>query len=172
MTRLHLCGSALLLAVSAGAYAGPYAGIEPYPAAVEVALASTVTRARVSAELQEALRLGLIRSGEGDFPVVTPAQMTMIANAGARAAGNAAAIAPGDGAQADDTVIVWGDPRLLRAKVRAETIEAARLGLLSFGEGDPPVATAAQEQQIAAAGRRAVEEQRSPGNVAHHAVTK
>lgn len=43
-----------------------------------------------------------------------------------------------------------------RAEVRAETDEAARLGLLSFGEGDPPTATAAQQALIAAAGERAL----------------
>ncbi|MBA3254264.1 MAG: DUF4148 domain-containing protein [Pseudomonadota bacterium] len=42
-----------------------------------------------------------------------------------------------------------------RAQVKAELREAARLGLLSFGEGDVPVATPAQEQLIADAGRHA-----------------
>ena len=44
-----------------------------------------------------------------------------------------------------------------RAQVKAELREAARLGLLSFGEGDVPVATPAQEQLIADAGRHAAE---------------
>lgn len=171
MPRLHLCSSALLLAVSAGAYAGAYDSIEPYPAALESPSASTVTRAQVIAELQEALRLGLIVHGEGALPVATPVQMTMIVNAGRRAAGYALVAEQAAEVQADDTVIVWGDARLLRAKVRAETIEAARLGLLSFGEGDPPVATAEQERQIAAAGRRAVEEARFGSSVAQDAAS-
>ena len=43
------------------------------------------------------------------------------------------------------------------AQVKAELREAARLGLLSFGEGDVPIATPAQEQLIADAGRHAAE---------------
>ena len=46
---------------------------------------STVTRAQVKAELREAIRLGLIVSGEHDFPTITPAQGRMIAAAGRRA---------------------------------------------------------------------------------------
>ncbi|HEU0205027.1 MAG TPA: DUF4148 domain-containing protein [Burkholderiaceae bacterium] len=44
-----------------------------------------------------------------------------------------------------------------RAEVVAEAIEAQRLGLIAFGEGDTPIATPAHEEQIAAAGRRAAE---------------
>jgi hypothetical protein len=42
-----------------------------------------------------------------------------------------------------------------RAQVRAELAEAQRLGLLSWGELDTPIATPEQEQQIADAGVRA-----------------
>lgn len=45
-----------------------------------------------------------------------------------------------------------------RAEVLAELREAARLGLLSVGEGDPPIATAEQERLIAKAGHDAAEQ--------------
>lgn len=44
-----------------------------------------------------------------------------------------------------------------RAQVVAETLEAARLGLLTYGELGPKQPTAAQERQIEMAGRRALE---------------
>ena len=153
MRQLQICSAAVLLAASAGAWAD----VEPYPAAVQAAPVSTMTRAQVIAEFQEALRLGLIVNGEGDFPVVTPVQMQLIAKAGERAAGHAQ-VAQGPVIEhPGDVVVVWGDPRVLRAKIRAETIEANRLGLISVGEGNPPIATAEQEELIATAGRRAVE---------------
>lgn len=43
-----------------------------------------------------------------------------------------------------------------RAQVVAETLEAARLGLLTYGELGPKRATPAQERQIELAGMRAV----------------
>jgi hypothetical protein len=45
-----------------------------------------------------------------------------------------------------------------RAEVVAELREAQRLGLLSVGEGDPPIATAEQERLIAKAGQDAAEQ--------------
>lgn len=42
-----------------------------------------------------------------------------------------------------------------RAQVQAELREATRLGLVSIGEGDAPIASAEQEQLIAQAGQRA-----------------
>lgn len=129
MKRVHLSGVALVLAVTTSAWAG----VEPYPAAVQVEEVSTKTRAEVIAELHEAQRLGLMTSVDGDFPSARFSQ------------------------ESGDTVIVWGDARALRVKIHAETIEANRLGLISVGEGNPPVATAEQEELIAAAGRRAVE---------------
>jgi hypothetical protein len=42
-----------------------------------------------------------------------------------------------------------------RAEVQAELQEASRLGLVSVGEGDMPIATAEQEQLIAKAGQDA-----------------
>jgi len=113
---------------------------------------STVTRAQVKAELREAIRLGLIVNGEHDFPTIAPAQGRMIAATGRRAAGH--------------DIVARGDPRVLRVKIQAEASEANRLGLLSFGEGDPPIATAEQEQQIAAAGRRALDALRVAEHVA------
>jgi len=44
-----------------------------------------------------------------------------------------------------------------RAQVRAETLEAARLGVLRYGEEGPPILTARQTQQIEMAGLRARE---------------
>lgn len=169
MTRVHYFGSALLLAVSAGASAGTYLSIEPYPQALQAPQVSTTTRAQVAAELHEAMRLGLMASGMGDFPAITAEQNEMIANAGALASGRVDPTVPGPGATADDMAVVRGDAHLLRAKIHAETVEAARLGLLNFGEGNPPMASAQQEQQIAAAGRRAVEEARLADHVAHNA---
>lgn len=45
-----------------------------------------------------------------------------------------------------------------RAEVLAELREAQRLGLVSIGEGDMPIATAEQERLIAKAGRDAAEQ--------------
>ena len=166
MTTVQICSTAVLLAVSAGAWAGTWDGIEPYPSAVQGEDVSTKTRAQVIAELHEAMRLGLIVNGERDFPVMTPVQVRMIAAAGERAGGHDL-VAQGHAATyADDVVVVWGNSRVVRVKIQAEASEANRLGLLSFGEGDPPIATAEQEQQIAAAGRRAVDALRVAENVA------
>jgi hypothetical protein len=52
-----------------------------------------VTRARVVAELREAQRLGLITVGEEDVPQPTAEQNRMIAEAGNRAAEEAAKLA-------------------------------------------------------------------------------
>lgn len=46
-----------------------------------------------------------------------------------------------------------------RAQVKAETLEARRLGLIVYGEADVPVATPEQEKLIAEAGKRAAQEQ-------------
>jgi hypothetical protein len=45
-----------------------------------------------------------------------------------------------------------------RAQVVAETLEAARLGLLNYGDEGPKPATAEQERQITLAGLRAIEQ--------------
>jgi hypothetical protein len=119
---------ALMLAVTSSAWAG----VEPYPDAVQAEQLSAKTRSEVIAELREAQRLGMISSGEGDFPSVKVSQ------------------------QPADSATLQGDARTMRAKIHAETIEAANLGLLSFGNGNPPVATAEQEKLIAAAGELAV----------------
>lgn len=52
---------------------------------------------------------------------------------------------------------VHSAPGKSRAEVIAEWQEAQRLGLLSTGEGDSKFATPQQNEQIAAAGRRAAE---------------
>jgi hypothetical protein len=128
MKQAHLSSVALMLAVTSSAWAG----VEPYPDAVQDKEVSTKTRSEVIAELREAQRLGLMTSGEGDFPSVKVSQ------------------------QSADSATLQGDARTMRAKIHAETIEANRLGLLSVGEGNPPVATAEQEELIAAAGVQAV----------------
>jgi hypothetical protein len=46
----------------------------------------------------------------------------------------------------------------VRTRLHAEAVEAGRLGVLNSGEGNPPIATASQEELIAAAGRRAVDD--------------
>jgi hypothetical protein len=131
MKQVHLSSVALLLAVTTSAWAG----VEPYPEAVQGQDMSSMTRAQVITELHEAIRLGQMY----DYPMMY-AQAQMLANAGEQAGG---------------AVVSRGDQRQLRAKVSAEAAEANRLGLLSSGEGKAPVATAAQEGLIAAAGERA-----------------
>jgi hypothetical protein len=119
-----------------------------YPPVAFDEMVSTKTRAEVVAELHEAIRSGKMY----DFPI-TYADKVALAEERRIVAGNAQ-----PAAHPDDTVVVWGDARVVRAKIQAEAAEANRLGLLSFGEGDPPAATAAQEQLIAAAGQRAAEQ--------------
>lgn len=144
MRRVHGCVSGLLLAVSTAAWAG----VEPYPEAITGPSVSTKTRADVVAELHEAIRAGQMY----DFPIMY-ADRQALAEARREIAGNAQ-----PAALPDETVVVWGDARVVRARVQAEAAEANRLGLLSFGEGDPPAATTAQELLIAAAGQRAAEQ--------------
>lgn len=147
MRRIHSCVSGLLLAASAAAWAG----VEPYPEAVIGESVSTRTRAEVVAELHEAIRTGRMY----DFPYLYADKQAHEAQQ-AQAAGDAQTdtqVTTGP----DGSVVVWGNSRLMRVKIQAEAAEANRLGLLAFGEGDPPVATAEQERQIAAAGRRAIE---------------
>lgn len=132
MKHAQLPSVALMLAITSSAWAG----VEPYPEAVQAEQLSTKTRADVIAELREAQRLGLISSGEGDFPSARVSH------------------------QSADSVALRGDASVVRARIRAETIEAAKLGLLNFGNGNPPIATAEQEQLIAAAGELAAEEAR------------
>jgi hypothetical protein len=45
-----------------------------------------------------------------------------------------------------------------REQVKAELREATRLGLVSMGEGDVPIATAEQERLIAKAGQEAAQQ--------------
>lgn len=144
MRRVHSCVPGLLLAVSASAWAG--GGFYP-PLAVEDGVA-TRTRAEVVAELHDAIRVGRMY----DFPLMY-ADKQALAEAQsqvAEASGQASV------ANAADVIVVWGDARVMRTKIQAEAAEANRLGLLAFGEGDPPIATAEQEQMIAVAGRRAI----------------
>ncbi len=147
MRRSQSCVSGFLLLASAAAWAG----VEPYPEAVIGENVSTKTRAEVVAELHEAIRSGKMY----DFPMMY-ADSQVFVEARSRTASSAQAGGQSSAASADDTIVVWGDASVLRAKIRAETEEANRLGLLGFGEGDPPIATAEQEELIAAAGRRAV----------------
>lgn len=147
MTRLQGCTAAVLLAVGTGAWAG--GGLYP-PLAVDDGVV-TKTRAQVTAELQEA-----IRSGKMYDQLFTYEDKRALDEARALAASEAQASGQSASASSSDVVVVWGDARVVRAKIRAETEEANRLGLLAFGEGDPPIATAEQEELIAAAGRLAI----------------
>lgn len=128
MRQRHLFATALVLAVTTSAWAG----IEPYPEAVQAKGASITTRDQVVAELREAQRLGQMTSGEGGYPKATF----------------------GDEIGSSSTL---GDSGQLRARIDAETTEAAKLGLLGSGEGNPPIATAEQEKLITVAGDHAVE---------------
>lgn len=55
-------------------------------------------------------------------------------------------------------VVAEAQPSRSRAEVLAELREATRLGLVSVGESDAPVATAEQEHLIAKAGNDAAEQ--------------
>lgn len=55
-------------------------------------------------------------------------------------------------------VVAETQPSRSRAEVQAELREATRLGLVSVGESDAPVATAEQENLIAKAGHDAAEQ--------------
>jgi len=55
-------------------------------------------------------------------------------------------------------VVAEAQPSRSRAEVQAELREATRLGLVSVGESDAPVATAEQENLIAKAGHDAAEQ--------------
>jgi len=55
-------------------------------------------------------------------------------------------------------VVAEAQPSRSRAEVQAELREATRLGLVSVGESDAPVATAEQEHLIAKAGHDAAEQ--------------
>jgi hypothetical protein len=127
MSQIHLSGFAVVLAVTSSAWAG----VEPYPAAVQVEAASTKTRSDVIAELQEAQRLGLMASVEFDVPSYN------------------VSLDSGDSGRAS------------RARVHAETLEASRLGLLSAGESDAPVATSEQDRLVETAGQLAFNQARA-----------
>ncbi len=146
MTRVQSCSAAVLLAASTAAWAG--GGMYPL-LAVDDGVPGR-TRAEVVAELQEAIRSGRMY----DYPHMY-ADWPALARAGSRADDEPRSDEPVT-IDANGAVIVWGDTHLMRVKIQAEAAEANRLGLLSFGEGDPPVATAEQEMLIAAAGRRAI----------------
>lgn len=149
MWQTKTYGVALALAMATSAWAG---GVEPYPDAVVSQSVSTKTRAEVVAELHDAIRTGQMFDSQSLYDGWL---------AHAKEFGQ-----PSDAAQAsaqmandpDGTFIVWGNASMMRVTIQAEAAEANRLGLLSFGEGDPPVATAEQEQLIAAAGQRAAEQ--------------
>jgi hypothetical protein len=145
MRRVHGCVSGLLLAISATAWAG----VEPYPEAITGPAVSTKTRAEVVAELQDAISRGRMY----DLPYMYADRVAFAQSSGA--AGDVQSTTQVT-AGPDGAVVVWGDARLARVRIQAEATEANRLGLLAFGEGDPPIATAEQEQLIAAAGRRAI----------------
>jgi Domain of unknown function (DUF4148) len=141
MSRVHFSGVALLLAVSTGAWGG---GGE-YVDAKGFEHASSKTRAQIGVELREAQRIGLMSNIESHYPDVDIADTF--------AGGSVAA-----------------DRRTLRVRVRAETLEAGRLGLLSSGDGNALFATAEQEELIAVAGRLAVKDALSSQRVAPGAL--
>jgi hypothetical protein len=155
MMRVRICGAALLLAVAASARAG----IEPYPQAVQVEDAPARTRAQVVAGLQEAIREGRITYGEGDNAVRAPIQAQSIADGFSYlvdlASGRSHDPEQAAVAQSGDAVVVWGERSVPSAQVRAETLEAARLGLLANRE-DGNFPTTEQLEMIAAAGVRAL----------------
>lgn len=155
MRRALICGAALLLAVSASAQTA----IEPYPQAVQPDNVPAKTRAQVVAELQEAIKQGMVTYGEGDMAVRAPIQTQSIAESFRHfvelASGGTQYTGQPSIAQAEDTVIVWGERSVPRVQVRAETLEAARLGLLENRE-DGNFPTTAQLEMIAAAGVRAL----------------
>lgn len=148
MWQTKTYGVALALAMATSAWAG---GVEPYPDAVVGQSVSTKTRAEVVADLQDAIRTGQMY----DSQFVYDGWLAHAKETG-QASGETQATAQMAN-DPDGTFIVWGNAALMRTRIQAEAAEANRLGLISVGEGDPPVATAEQEQLIAAAGRRAIE---------------
>jgi hypothetical protein len=159
MRRVQICGAVLLLAVSAAARAG----VEPYPQAVQVEEAPAKTRAQVVAELQEAIHQGRITFGEGDNAVRAPVQTQTIADA-FRNVIDPASGRTDEAAYAGDVVVVWGDGSAPREQIHAETLQAARLGLLANRE-DGNFPTTEQLEMIAAAGQRAIAADRTVGSL-------
>ena len=155
MRRALICGAALLLAAAASAQTA----IEPYPQAVQPDNVPAKTRAQVVAQRHEATRQGMVTYGEGDAAVRSPIQTQSIAESFRRFVELASGRTQDTGqpaiAQAEDTVVVWGERSVPRVQVRAETLEAARLRLLENRE-DGNFPTTAQLEMIAAAGMRAL----------------
>lgn len=147
MRRVHGCAAGILLAFGAAAWAG--GGVYPPPAVDDGA--APKSRAEVVAELQEAIRTGRMY----DVTFTYADKQALAASDQRDGSAEVAGVRP-QATFADDAIVVWGDARVMRTKIQAEAAEANRLGLLSFGEGNPPVATEEQEQMIAAAGRRAI----------------
>jgi len=79
------------------------------------------------------------------------------------------AVAGGGAYPVDEATVSAGKSR---AEVIAEWKEAQRLGLLEVSEAGGPESTPRQEAQIAAAGQRAVEEERYAATPAPSATTE
>ncbi len=94
-----------------------------------------------------------IYAGERGIDFVTPPSMHSRAGADARAAANPGAVRVTGGEQGYVFEVV--PSTLSRAEVLAELRAAQRLGLVTYGEAGPPVATPEQEALIARAGELA-----------------
>lgn len=109
-----------------------------------------LTREQVRAEAIEARRLGLLELDGESAKIATPAQAEQIRLAGLRAVAQAQGLPAGD-----FKPVAAPAAGKTRAQVKAETLEAQRLGLLTpTAEETPKVATLAQAEQIRLAGLR------------------
>src|SRR5262249_48063648 len=123
-------------------------------------LIRTKSRAEVLAELEQAIASGEMPRGDNAF---APEEWKSTKTRAQVVAELTQAIAAGQLPVGDNAFVPeqWKSTKT-RAQVVAETREAARLGLLrSYGDQEPKVASAKEEQQIRLAGLRAIEQSAS-----------
>lgn len=158
MLKTKLLVAIPLAALSMAAFAGGgNVGVRVYDSSARAD--AGLTRAQVRAERDAALARGELNwFGEGGPPIVV--QPSTRTRAEVRAERDAA-LARGElnwFGEAGPPIDAQPSTRT-RAEVRAELLEAIRLGVHGgAGEAGPPIVTAAQEAQIAAAGRAAAKE--------------
>ena len=116
--------------------------------------AANLSREQVRAEAVEANRLGLTQLNGENAPIITPAQAEQIRLAGLRAVAQAQGLSTGN-----LTPVAAPATSMSREQVRAEAVEATRLGLTQLNGSNAKAATPAQTEQIRLAGLRAVNNQ-------------
>ncbi len=113
--------------------------------------ATGLTREQVRAEALEASRLGLTQLNGENAQIATPAQAEQIRLAGLRAVAQAQGLPT-----SNLTPVATSAASPSREQVRAEAVEASRLGLTQLNGSNAKRATPAQTEQIRLAGQRAV----------------